>query len=182
MPLSDDFAGPALGLQWTTWRDYNPADFTIKDGGLHVRAKGATPADARLLLTTATDSAYTIQTEVTVAPGTTGGLVLFYSEKAFVGITTDGLGFTIHEDANRSSRHDNFPGTHWFLKLVHDGKTCALLASRDGNAWKTIRDGIDISGMHHNRFKHFFALRPGLMAAGTGDVRFDSFNYLPARK
>ena len=180
MPLSDDFAGPALGLQWTTWLDYKPGDFTLKNGGLHVRAKGTTPADARLLLTTAMDSAYTIQTEVTVAPGSTGGLILFYNEKAFVGITSDGRGFTVHEDAQRSVRHDNFTGTHWFLKIVNDGKTCALLASRDGKAWETVRSGIDVSEMHHNRFKGFFALRPGLMAAGTGDVRFDHFQYTPS--
>lgn len=179
MPLSDDFAGPALGLQWTTWRDYNPSDFTFKDGALHLRAKGATPADARLLLTTATDSVYTLETEVTVAPGTTGGLVLFYSEKAFVGITADGTGFTVHEDAKRTTLHDNFPGAHWFLKIVNNGKTCALLASREGKTWETIRDGIDVSQLHHNRFKGFFALRPGLVAAGTGVVRFDHFNYIP---
>jgi beta-xylosidase len=177
MPLSDDFAGPALGLQWTTWRDYNPADITLKDHSLYLRAKGMTPADARLLLITATDSAYTIQAEVTVVPGSSGGLVLFYSEKAFVGISSDGKGFTVYEDAQHTSRHDNFPGNHWFLKIVNDGKTCALLASRDGNAWETIRSGIDVSQMHHNRFKGFFALRPGLMAAGAGEVRFDHFVY-----
>ena len=180
MPLSDDFAGPALGLQWTTWRDYDPADFTFIEGGLRMRAKGTTPADARLLLTTATDSAYTIETEVTLVPGSTGGLVLFYSEKAFVGITADGHGLTVHEDAQRTTRHDNLAGDHWFLKLVNDGKTCALLASRDGADWVTIRSGIDVSQMHHNRFKGFFALRPGLMAAGSGDVRFNQFRYIPA--
>jgi len=179
MPLSDNFSGPALGLQWFTWRDYNPADITLKDHSLHLRAKGTTPADARLLLTTATDLAYTVQAEVTLAPGSSGGLVLFYSENAFVGITSDGRGFTIYEDAQRSTRHENFPGAHWFLKIVNDGKTCALLASRDGNAWETLRSGIDVSGMHHNRFKGFFALRPGLMAAGAGEVRFNRFSYLP---
>ena len=180
MPLSDDFDGPALGLQWTTWRDYDPADFTFIGGGLRMRAKGTTPADARLLLTTATDSAYTIQTEVTLVPGSTGGLVLFYSEKAFVGITADGHGLTVHEDAQRTTRHDNLTGDHWFLKLVNDGKTCALLASRDGADWVTIRSGIDVSQMHHNRFKGFFALRPGLIAAGSGDVHFNQFRYIPA--
>ncbi len=177
MPLSDDFAGPALGLQWTTWRDYSPADITLKDHSLWLRAKGATPADARLLLTTASDSAYTIQAEVTIPPGASGGLVLFYSEKAFVGITADGKGFTVYENAQHATRHDNFPGNHWFLKIVNDGKTCALLASRDGKVWETIRSGIDVSQMHHNRFKGFFALRPGLIAAGAGEVRFDHFVY-----
>ena len=43
MPLSDDFAGPALGLQWTTWRDYDPADFTLKNGGLHCAPKAPRP-------------------------------------------------------------------------------------------------------------------------------------------
>lgn len=182
MPLSDDFAAPVLGLQWTTWKDHDPADITLKDHSLFLRAKGTTPAEGRLLLTTATDSAYTIQAEVTISSGSIGGLVLFYSEKAFVGITTDGDGFTVHEDAKRSTRRDGFPGNHWFLKIVNNGKTCALLASRDGRTWETIRDGIDVSQLHHNRFKGFFALRPGLVASGSGEVRYAHFTYLPAGK
>jgi len=181
MPLSDDFAGPDLGLQWITWRDYNPVDITLKDHSLWLRGKGTTPADARLLLTTATDRAYSIQAEVTVSPGSSGGLVLFYNEKAFVGIVADGRGFTVHEDAQHSTRHDNFSGSHWFLKIVNDGKSCALLSRRDGQSWETVRSGIDASQMHHNRLKGFFALRPGLVAIGTGEVRFDHFQYIAAQ-
>jgi beta-xylosidase len=134
-----------------------------------------------LLLITATDSAYSIQAEVTLAPGGAGGLVLFYNEKAFVGITSDGKGFTVYEDARRSTRHDAIEGTHWFLKIVNDGKTCTFLASRDANSWRTIRTGVDVSEMHHNRFKGFFALRPGLLAAGSGSVRFNRFQYVASR-
>jgi beta-xylosidase len=180
MPLSDDFAGPTLGLQWFTWRDYNATDITVEDHGLTLRAKGASPADARLLLTTATDAAYTLEAEVAVPPGGSGGLVLFYSEKAFVGITADGDSITIHENAERATRYGDFAGNRWLLKIVNDGKACAFSVSRDGASWRTLRTGVEVSGMHHNRFKGFFALRPGLIAAGTGDVRFRQFKYLPA--
>ena len=31
--------------------------------------------------------------------------------------------------------------------------------------------------MHHNTYGGFFALRPGLMAAGDGEVKFRDFTY-----
>ncbi len=177
MKLSDDFSGKALGLQWTTWRDYDPASITLRDGSLILHAKGTSPKDARLLLTTATDASYEAQVEVTVNEGSVGGLILFYSEKAFAGISSDGKQFTVYEDANHSSQHPNRFGNHLFLKIVNAQNICALLASADGKTWETIQPGVDVSKMHHNTFGGFFALRPGLIAAGSGEVKFNSFIY-----
>ena len=102
-----------------------------------------------------------MQAEVTVGQGAVGGLVLFYSEKAYAGIVSNGNTFTIYETADRSETLSNPFGSHFFVKIVNDNNRCTLLASGDGKEWKTIRAGLDVSQMHHNSFGGFFALRPG---------------------
>ncbi|TAL05947.1 MAG: hypothetical protein EPO07_02710 [Verrucomicrobia bacterium] len=181
MKLSDDFSGNDLGLQWTTWRDFDPKSITLKNGSLHLAAKGTGPQDARLLLITATDPSYEVQAEVTLERGSLGGLVLFYNEKAFAGISSDGEQFTIYKNATEASQHPSQFGLHFFLKIVNRKNTCDLLASADGKTWTTIQAGVDVSQMHHNKFKGFFALRPGLMAAGRGEVKFSQFQYQDVR-
>jgi beta-xylosidase len=176
MELSDDFDGQELGLQWTTWRDYAGIEF--KNGRLQLKAKGESPKDARLLLTTATDHAYEIQIEVSVEQGTSGGLVLFYSDRAFAGIVSDGRQITVYEDADKAVQYPDSFGEHFFVKIVNKANTCELFASGDGKKWKTIRRGLDVSQMHHNRYRGFFALRPGLVATGDGTVLFDDFEYV----
>ena len=177
LKLSDDFSGNELGLQWTTWRDYDPKSISLENGSLHLVAKGTGPQDARLLLVTATDRSYEVQTEVTVEHGSVGGLILFYNEKAFAGISSDGQQFTIFKSAAESSHVKSQLGRRFFLKIVNRNNSCELLASADGKTWTTIQTGVDVSQMHHNKFKGFFALRPGLMAAGRGEVKFNQFQY-----
>ena len=177
MVLSDDFSGKQPGLQWMTWRDCDPESITLKDGILHLAAKGTTPADARLLLVTATDHSYEIQAELTLAKGSIGGLILFYNEKAFAGISSDGKQFTIYKSATDAIPRPGTFGDHFFLKITNRQNRCDLQASGDGKSWTTLQTGVDVSQMHHNNFKGFFALRPALMAAGDGEVRFEHFQY-----
>mgnify|MGYP000612213596 CR=1 FL=1 len=55
LELSDDFKGPQLELQWTFWKEYASKSLTFKEDILWMKAKGRTPADGRVLLTTAED-------------------------------------------------------------------------------------------------------------------------------
>jgi len=177
MKLSDDFSGKDLGLQWTTWRDYDSKSITLKDNSLYLAAKGATPKDARLLLVTANDHSYETLVEVTLGKGSAGGLILFYNEKAFAGISSDGTQLTIYKSAVETTQQPSTFGNHFFLKITNHQNRCDLQASDDGKTWTTIQSGVDVSQMHHNKFKGFLALRPGLMAAGNGEVKFEHFQY-----
>lgn len=177
MELSDDFSGKELGLQWMTWRNFDPKSIFLKNGSLHLVAKGIGPQDARLLLVTATDPSYEVQVEVMLEKGSIGGSILFYNEKAFAGMSCDGERFTIYKTATETSQYQNRFGSHFFLKIVNRKNACDFLASADGRDWATVQAGVDVSEMHHNNFKGFFALRPALMAAGSGEVKFKGFQY-----
>ena len=74
LELSDDFKGPQLGLQWTFWKEYAPQSLTFKEDILWMKAKGRTPADGRVLLTTAEDKNYETQVEIRTGNGNVAGL------------------------------------------------------------------------------------------------------------
>lgn len=179
MDLSDDFSGKSLDIQWTAWRDYDPKTVTLKDRSLRLTGKGSGPADARLLLATSPDRSYEMRAGVTLGTGSVGGLLVFYNEKAFAGITSDGKTLTVYKNAAESVAKPNPFGPHLFLKIINRNNVCEMLASGDGKSWTTLQNGVDVSGMHHNTFKGFLALRPGLMAAGEGETKFEHFQYNP---
>ena len=102
LELSDDFTGKQLGLQWTFWKEYAPESLSFGKDGMSVKAKGKTPADGRLLMVTATDKNYELTTEITLGKGNTGGLLLFYDEKAYAGVASDGKTFTIYRNGEKT--------------------------------------------------------------------------------
>lgn len=181
MELSDKFAEENLGLQWTCWQNFNPKNVFLKNKSLYLRGKGTTPQDAQMLLTTATDKSYETSIEVTLTNGSIGGLLLFYNEKAFAGISSDGKQFTIYENADKQISRSNKFGNHFFLKIINSHNDCDILASDNKQNWDTIYTNIDVSGMHHNTYKGFYALRIGLMAGGNSEVKFNDFVYQPLK-
>lgn len=179
MKLSDSFDGKTLGLQWTTWQNFNAKSVFLRNGSLNLKGKGTGPNNAQLLLTTATDNNYEIQVELTLGKGAVGGLMLFYNEKAFAGVSSDGKQFDIYLSADKQLTQTNKWGNHFFLKIVNTRNICDILVSKNAAIWDTIYSNLDVSGMHHNKYKKFFALRPALMAAGKGVVKFNDFVYKP---
>ena len=177
MELSDSFNNSELGLQWTFWKEYAPKAVHFKNQALQLTAKGTTPADGRILLTTATDNTYETQVEITTENGSKGGLVLFYNEKAFAGILSDGKSISIYRNADNKHEITNTFGKHFFLKILNQANNCTFYASKDGQSWMVLAENIDVSEMHHNRYKEFYALRIGLLSAGKGHVQFKDFRY-----
>ncbi len=177
MELSDNFSGTGLGLQWTFWKENATSALSFKNNTLTMQAKGTTPADARKLLTTATDKTYEIQVEIQVEGGNQAGLMLFYNENAFAGVTSDGKTFTVYTDAKTSKSMPNTFGKHFFLKILNQGNSCTFSASKDGATWTILAKDVNVSQMHHNNYKGFYALRPCLVAAGKGKSQFADFRY-----
>ncbi|MDH6342074.1 beta-xylosidase [Parabacteroides sp. PFB2-12] len=175
--LSDKFDKPTLGLQWTYWKEYAPQAITIKDNSLFLRAKGKTPADGRKLLITPTDKTYETQVEIEVTNGNKAGLLLFYNEEAFAGIVSDNKQFTIYQDAKTAKTIPHKLGKHFFLKILNQGNNCTFLASQDGDNWQTLAEQVNVSEMHHNNYKGFYALRPCLLSTGKGEAKFRDFRY-----
>jgi beta-xylosidase len=177
LTLSDDFKGDSLGLQWTFWKEYAPQSLNFKEQSLFVEAKGTTPANARLLLTTVADKNYETQVALTAEPGNKAGLMLYYNEQAFAGIVSYGSQFIIYKSAKDSLVVPNKIGKHFFVKMQNQGNRIRISVSKDGITWTTMIEDLDVSGLHHNKFGGFYALRIGLLSAGKGHARFQQFKY-----
>ena len=177
LKLSDDFSGKELGLQWTFWKEYAPKSVVLKQQTLQMDAKGTTPSDAHKLIATVTDKTYETQVELTTGNGNSGGLILFYNEKAYAGITSNGKEFTIYKNAEDSYTVPHKFGKHVFLQIINQNNRCKFLASKDKLNWELLAEDIDVSQMHHNNYKGFFALRVCLLSMGKGKSVFADFRY-----
>lgn len=175
--LSDDFNNPSLGWQWTLWNDYDEKSVCPGNGELTITAKGKTPADANVLLTTAMHGNYIVETEIEAGSKSRGGLMLFYSELAYAGVMADASDIYVYSDKNRFVTLPNTIGRRLHVRLHNRSNNLYAYVSPDGEHWSMVGEGIDVSHMNHNRFKKFFALRPALVAQGKGKVSFHGFSY-----
>lgn len=177
LELSDDFTDKQLGLQWTFWKEYATESLSFGKDGMSVKAKGKTPADGRLLMVTATDKNYELTTEIALGKGNTGGLLLFYDEKAYAGVASDGKTFTIYRNGEKTETMPSDYHKHFHLRLLNRANRVTLSASKDGKSWDELATDIDVSGLHHNNYGGFYALRPALLSAGKGRTTFRNFTY-----
>ncbi len=129
------------------------------------------------MLTTVTDKNYETQVEVTAGKGNAAGLILYYNEKAYAGLISDGSWFTVYKNGNDTLKVSNKIGKHFFVKIQNRGNNVLIGVSKDGNTWTSLIEGLDVSGLHHNNYHGFYALRIGLLSAGKGTARFNQFRY-----
>ena len=176
LSLSDDFTYSALGLQWTLFREYAPKTVTVGNGRLLLEGKGENMGNARYLLTTAEDKGYDVQTWVKVG-SKQAGLMLFYNEKAFSGVSTDGKKYDVYHEGKLVKTVRNKWGKQSVIRLRNLGNRMTAQVSRDGTAWETLLEDADLKEMNHNRLHGFLALRPGLVAMGKGKSEFRHFVY-----
>lgn len=175
--LSDDFTAPTLGWQWTFWKEYAPQALSVGDERLVMQGKGTTPADARLLLTTAMDKNYIVQAEVETGKGNRAGLLLYYNEKAYVGLLSDGKRFTLYRDGVQQEEQPNPFGNRFFARIHNRGNRATITVSADGHDWTPLATDIDVSALHHNNYGGFYALRPALVSMRGGNATFRRFEY-----
>lgn len=181
MELSDDFSTPQLGLQWTFWKEYAPNALSIKNNTLEMKGKGKSLSDGRLLLATATDKCYETQVEITTGKGNQGGLLLYYNEKAYAGIVSDGKTFTVYRGEKEPLTKPSIFGKTFIAKILNQGNRLTISASKNGKGWTTIQtvlaENLDVSSLNHNVYKGFHALRPALYSGGKGKAFFRNFLY-----
>jgi beta-xylosidase len=175
--LSDNFTNNKIGLQWTFWKRYDSLAAQFSDDGLYLKGKGNSPANGQLLLCTAQDTSYQVDVTIETSENSGGGLILFYNEKAFTGILADSKKITVYDTARSQTNILNVSGGKWILRIKNIRNKCAFYASKDGMQWTLLQKNVDISGLHHNNYHNFLALRIGLLSIGEGKTKFNKFVY-----
>lgn len=197
MAFSDDFSKSKFGVQWSFYKggDDDAKRVRYENGALILKGKGKSPADSSPLTFPVGDQAYRVEVEMELVGNATAGLVLFYNSKLYAG-----LGF--HENGIFMHRYGNdrpYPApealrtgacqmgcassgaaakfSHMWLRLTNDRQIMTINYSYDGQTWKKFGTQMEVSGYNHNTAYDFLSLRPGIYAAGDGEVIFRNFKY-----
>jgi xylan 1,4-beta-xylosidase len=183
MPMSDDFDGPKLGIQWQFYRHYDPNRFTLADGRLTLTAQGADPGDSQPLCVMPLDRAYEIETEVEVTDGATAGLMLFSSPDVYIGlaISGDGVVRRVQEAFRRyrGTQERDVGRRRVALRIVNDKQDARFYYRDAAGKWRIMQPSMEISGARHNAIGGWHAVRPAVFACGGGEGRFSYFRYRP---
>jgi xylan 1,4-beta-xylosidase len=177
--LSDDFVTPAFG---TRWNFYNPgSEETARatfGGGLTLKGKGKDPSDSSPLAVRTGDHAYECSVAMDLIGAATGGLLLFFNDRMFLGMGFDGKRMTSWRGGRASYWPEPAPEARTlYLRIVNDRQIVTFYYSLDGANWT--RHGVrsEVSGYNANVMDDLSSLRPALYAAGKGEVRFRDFRY-----
>jgi xylan 1,4-beta-xylosidase len=181
LALSDDFRSGRLGPQWAFFNPGRDEDrrLSFGDGTLSVQGKGRAPRDSSPLTVIATDPAYQFEVEMQIEPGAQGGALLFYSERLYAGVGSNGEAFVMHRygEERPAQLASSAKGGRLWLRVRNDRHIVTIHSSRDGSTWTKYPVQMEVSGYHHNVAGKFLALKPALYAAGNGKVHFRNFRY-----
>lgn len=179
--ISDSFDSDQFSWQWAGWRENITKIASLKKGAAVLPARGEKPHEGHLMIASAPNYRYAIETQLTLGKkGNEAGMILYYSAKAYAGVMCNGETLTIYKNATDVEQIPNKFGRSVYLKLENGGEKLNVLASADGKKWEMISEGIDIKDMHHNKLGDFISLRPALCSTGEDEAKFHYFNYTPS--
>lgn len=179
--ISDSFDSDQFSWQWAGWRENITKIASLKKGAVVLPARGAKPHEGHMMIATAPNYRYTIETQLSLGKkGNEAGMILYYSAKAYAGVMCNGETLTIYKNATDVEQIPNKFGRSVYLKLENGGEKLNVLASADGKKWEMLSEGIDIKDMHHNKLGDFISLRPALCSTGEDEAKFQYFNYTPS--
>jgi xylan 1,4-beta-xylosidase len=180
MARSDDFSVPSLGTRWTLYASAPDEGRRVRyeKGALVLTGKGSGPQDCSPLTQQVGDRAYEISVEVELDGEANGGLLLFFNDRLFTGMGIDGTRMTTYRGGKASYWPEPAPAARrMHMRIVNEAQIVTFYYSLDGKTWT--RHGVrsEISGYNANTADDLLSLRPGLVAAGSGSVRFRNFRY-----
>ena len=179
--LSDDFTRDRFGLQWA-FHDPRREDAgreTYAPEGLVLAASGASPADSSPLTCAVGDRSYEAEISLDLMGEAEAGLLLFYNHKAFVGLGFTPATIKVWQYAEEQSwARIPHAGCALRLRITNHANVVTWHYSYDEGAnWKRLDTRMEVSGIHHNVFGGFLALKLAIYAAGAGQVRLRDFRY-----
>lgn len=181
LALSDDFSSDRLGTQWS-FHEPRPGEMDRVEyagSALLLAGAGSSPVDSAPLACVVGDRAYQAEVTLDLLGEAEGGVLLFYSHKAFVGI-----GFTPEEVRSFASAEEQTwaraktATSSVRIRLTNDHDVVTWHYSHDdGRTWTLHGLRMEVSGIHHNVFGGFLSLRPAIYSVGPGKVRLRDFTY-----
>ena len=183
-PLSDEFEGSKLGIQWQSLGHFQPERYALSQGILEITALRDDPGQSYPLCINPQHRHYEVETELVLDGEVSAGLILFYNTRAFVsvGLSSDGTlakHLCMTPGDLRTHRRNRLPfsGKRIRLRLKNDHQDSSAYYAAPGDPWIKMESSEDISGLQHNVFGGFVSVRPGIYVTGKGKARFSYFRY-----
>ncbi len=182
MALSDDFAAPRLGPQWSFFRgdERDAARVRVGSGVLDLACRGSSPASSAPLCFVRGDRDCRVEVDIDFDEGAQAGLLMFYNDRLYAGLGVDERGFWLHRYGQDQRRGSPPPGAGRRLRMrltLRDHILTLHTRHAGSTAWVKYGTQMEVSGYHHNVAGGFMSLRPALYAAGQGRVRFADLSY-----
>jgi xylan 1,4-beta-xylosidase len=178
--LSDDFSADALGTRWTLHINGAPDSSLaqVREGSLWLRAKGSGPQDGTVVTQQTGNRAYQAEVTMTISDNAEGGLLLYFSDRLFLGIGHDGKRMITYGGGRPGHWREPAPPTRQIhLRVVNDHHIITYYWSIDGKNWTRHAIRAEASGCHANAMQDLSSLRPALYASGKGNVRFTKYRF-----
>jgi xylan 1,4-beta-xylosidase len=177
---SDDFSVPSLGMRWSLYGSAPEEAGRVRYDGtsLVLAGKGTGPESCSPLTQNVGDRSYEFSVELELEGDVTGGLLLFFDDRLFLGMGIDGTRMTSYRGGKASYWPEPAPPTrHMHMRVVNKAQIVTFYYSLDGKDWT--RHGVrsEVSGYNANTIDDLLSLRPALFAAGGGSARFRNFRY-----
>lgn len=179
---SDDFQNGALSSRWC-FHAPGPADGTrvaIGGGHLTLQGSGTGPNDSAPLTNVAGDRSYEVTVKVELIGEATGGLLLYLSNRLFLGVSIDGERLNTYAGGRLHYWREPAPASRiMHLKIENREHIVTFYYSLDGTSWTRHGLRIEASGYNANTILpgEGESLQPALFSAGKGKVRFNDFRY-----
>jgi xylan 1,4-beta-xylosidase len=150
----------------------------IENGALTLLGEGTGPADSSPLAFISGDHSYEVTVDIALLGASHGGLLLFYDDKLFCGLGSDGDTLRAYKLGRVNGYPPPGPAVGRKMSLrVRNAENVAsfFIRSADGPWRKAI--SFEVAGYNHNMADGFMSLRPALFAAGDGQAVFRKLSY-----
>lgn len=182
LPRSDDFSVSALGTRWTFHAPQKDEAKRAAFGpdGLLLKARGSGPHDGSPLTGAAGDRSYALEVDVELEGAATCGLLLFLSNRLFLGIAINGDRMITYGGGGQHHWQEKAPpARRMYLRLENREHIVTFHYSLDRKTW--VRHGLRMESSGYNVNTSVpgqgESLRPALFASGDGAVRFRNYRY-----
>jgi xylan 1,4-beta-xylosidase len=187
LPLSDEFNGDRMGLQWQAYGKLDTNRYSLVDDGLEILAVEEDPGSSNPFTINPRDLAYEVETEMVRDGEVYAGLMLYYNPHAYIslGLISDST-LLKHKHTYRSvpGHGRGLPGVtipvsgkRIRLKIRNNRQDASFYYATQDGTWIKLVGSEDVSGFQHNVYGSFSSIRPGFFVTGRGKARFEYFRY-----
>lgn len=175
--FSDNFSTNMIGKQWQFYKKNYSDRCSFENQTLTIDAIGSKPSDFNLTFSSG-DMAYEMEVDVAVGVGAKAGLILFYNESKYLGISFSNGSIFQEVDGQSKMIANNISNKDFIhLKIKNKHHSVSMHYSVDGKNWEKLDRSIDVEHINLNAYGQFTCLRPGIFVSGKGIVRFQKFIY-----